>query len=225
VAGLERRGEIATDGPSGGPGCEPTLSSMDTITQTRFLPAPRTDSAMSLEAALARRRTIRELRPDSLTDAEIGQLLWAAQGVTREDGRRTVPSASSTFPLEVYAATPEGLARYLPGDHALELRRTEDVRIALQAASGDQPFVGSAPLILLICAVAGRVEPRHGRERATRYAAFEAGHAGQAVLLQAVALDLAAVPVGSFDDAAVAVIAGLAEGEAPLYLFVIGRPA
>jgi SagB-type dehydrogenase family enzyme len=198
---------------------------MDTITQTRFLPAPRTDGALSLEATLARRRTTRELRPDALTEAEIGQLLWAAQGVTREDGRRTVPSASSTFPLELDVATPDGLARYVPGDHALEVRRAGDVRAALQAASGDQPFVATAPLILIISAVASRVEPRHGHERATRYTAFEAGHAAQDVLLQAVALDLAAVPVGSFDDAAVAAIADLAAGEAPLYLIVVGRPA
>jgi SagB-type dehydrogenase family enzyme len=197
---------------------------MDTTTQTRFLPAPRTDGAMSLEASLARRRTIRELRPDPLTDSEIGQLLWAAQGVTREDGRRTVPSASSTFPLELYAATPDAFARYLPGDHALEVRGSDDVRAALQAASGDQPFVATAPLILLICAVPSRVEPRHGHERATRYTAFEAGHAGQDVLLQAVALDLGTVPIGSFDDAAVAAIAGLAPGEVPLYLIVVGRP-
>jgi nitroreductase len=58
-----------------------------------------------------------------------------------------------------------------------------------------------------------------------RYADFEAGHAGQNLLLQAVALDLGAVPIGSFDDAAVCRLLELPAGEKPRYLFAVGRPA
>jgi SagB-type dehydrogenase family enzyme len=188
------------------------------------LPAPRTDSSMSLEAALARRRTIRDLAPHSLTDAEVGQLLWAAQGVTHETGRRTAPSASATFALEVYVATADGLAHYLPSEHALKRVDDTDLRAALATAAGDQPFVATAPLLVIICAVHDRIAGRHGPDRAIRYAAFEAGHAGQNLLLQATALDLGGVPIGSFRDAEVSRVLGLADDEAPLYLFALGRP-
>ena len=38
-------------------------------------------------------------------------------------------------------------------------------------------------------------------------------------------LDLGAVPLGSFDDTAVCRLIGLPDGEAPRYLFAVGRPA
>lgn len=197
---------------------------MDNEARIVPLPAPRLEGDLTLEAALARRRTIRELAADPLTDAEIGQLLWAAQGVTHDEVRRTAPSASSLFPLEVYVAAPAGLAHYRPDRHALERLSDADLRPALQAATGDQPFVASAPLVVLICAVPERLTGRHGPVRAVRYAAFEAGHAGQNLLLQAVALGLGAVPIGSFRDAEVSRLLDLPAGEEPLYLFAVGRP-
>jgi SagB-type dehydrogenase family enzyme len=205
-----------------GPGDE--AEGMDTETRIVPLPAPRLVGDLTLEAALARRRTVRDLAADPLTEGEIGQLLWAAQGVTHDEVRRTAPSASSLFPLEVFVATAAGLAHYVPERHALERLSDVDLRPALQAATGDQPFVSTAPLVVLICAVPERLAGRHGPERAVRYAAFEAGHAGQNLLLQAEALGLAGVPIGSFRDAEVGRLLDLPAGEEPLYLFAVGRP-
>jgi SagB-type dehydrogenase family enzyme len=198
---------------------------MHTNRSTEPLPAPRTDSSMSLEAALAARHTVRDFQPHALTFDEIGQLLWAAQGLTHGDGKRTAPSASNLKALETYVITAEGVSRYLPDDHALQPLHDGDVREQLQLATGDQPFIDTAPLVVLFATVPGRLSARHGEERATRYADFEAGHAGQNLLLQAVALDLGGVPVGSFDDVAVCRLLELPEGEKPRYLFALGRPA
>jgi SagB-type dehydrogenase family enzyme len=198
---------------------------MHTTRSTTTLPAPRTDSSMALEAALARRRTTRDFAPGELTTAELGQLLWAAQGVTHDGHKRTAPSASGLLALETYALTADGLGRYLPDQHALQPLDDGDLRSRLQEATGGQPFVGTAPLVIIFSIVPGRLAGRHGEERATRYADFEAGHAGQNLLLQAVALDLAAVPIGSFDDRAVCQLLELPDGEKPRYLFALGRPA
>jgi SagB-type dehydrogenase family enzyme len=180
---------------------------------------------MALEAALALRRTTRELQPQALTDAEIGQLLWAAQGVTHGGHKRTAPSASGLMALETYVATADGLDRYLPAEHALQPLADGDLRPALEEATGGQPFVGTAPLLIIFSIVPGRISGRHGVERGIRYSDFEAGHAGQNLLLQAVALDLAGVPIGSFDDTEVCRLLELADGEKPRYLFALGRPA
>jgi SagB-type dehydrogenase family enzyme len=198
---------------------------MDTTRLTITLPDPRTDSGMALEAALSQRHTIRDFEPHPLTEAEIGQLLWAAQGVTHDGGKRTAPSASGLFALETYIATSAGLAHYLPGEHALEQLVDTDIRTQLQEATGGQPFVGSAPLVVIFTTTSGRIAGRHGSERGVRYSDFEAGHAGQNLLLQVVALDLGAVPVGSFDDTAVCRLLQLPDGEVPRYLFAVGRPA
>jgi hypothetical protein len=65
------------------------------------LPEPATPTSGSLEEAIATRRSIRELEPRALTEAQVGQLLWAAQGITDDAGRRAAPSAGATYPLEV----------------------------------------------------------------------------------------------------------------------------
>lgn len=198
---------------------------MHTERSTQPLPPPRTDGSVSLEAALAARHTVRDLEPQALAPEMVGQLLWAAQGVTHGQGKRTAPSASNLKALETYVISAEGVARYLPDDHALEPLHDGDVRPALQEATGGQSFVGTAPLVVAFSIVPGRVAGRHGEDRAIRYADFEAGHAGQNLLLQAVALDLGGVPIGSFDDRAVCRLLELPEGEKPRYLFAIGRPA
>lgn len=198
---------------------------MRTDRSTQALPAPSTDGATAFEAILAARRTVRDFAPEALTTAQVGQLLWAAQGVTSTDGRRTAPSASNLKALETYVISAEGVSRYLPDDHALQPLGDSDIRPALQEATGGQPFVGSAPLIVALATVPARLSDRHGEERAMRYADFEAGHAGQNLLLQAVALGLGGVPIGSFDDRAVCQLLELPEGVKPRYLFAVGRPA
>jgi nitroreductase len=53
---------------------------------------------------------------------------------------------------------------------------------------------------------------------------MEAGHAGQNILLEAVALGLAAVPMGAFDDDLLSEALGLPEDQRPLYLIPVGYP-
>ncbi|MGB3093078.1 MAG: nitroreductase family protein, partial [Candidatus Zixiibacteriota bacterium] len=62
------------------------------------LPEPKFSSQISLEEAFLNRRSVRAFREDSLTLEEIGQLLWAAQGVTEKWGGRTAPSAGALYP-------------------------------------------------------------------------------------------------------------------------------
>jgi SagB-type dehydrogenase family enzyme len=188
------------------------------------LPSPAPAGAISLEEALARRRSVRAFTPRALSTNEVGQLLWAAQGVTDSRGHRTAPSAGATYPLEVYAVTPEGVWRYLPAEHALAIVRTGDVRPDLAAAALGQGAVASAPLVVVINGVVARTAARYG-SRAERYVWLEAGHAAQNVLLEAVALDLGAVPIGAFDDDAVRAVVGASAGEDALYLVPVGHPA
>lgn len=200
-------------------------SESDAPTPGDQLPEPRTKGPLSLEAALARRRSVRRYGPKPLTDEQVGQLCWAAQGVTEpETGKRTAPSAGALYPLELDVVTAEGVRRYLPGRHALSGRLEGDVRGRLAAAALHQRWVEHAPAVLVISAVAERTERKYG-DRAERYVSLEAGHAAQNVLLQAEALGLGAVPVGAFDDAKVAQVLALQDGEAPVYLIPVGRPA
>ncbi|MGZ5766818.1 MAG: SagB/ThcOx family dehydrogenase [Caldimonas sp.] len=194
------------------------------------LPAPNLGQAGSVEDALRRRRSSRSYAARPIALATIAQLLWAAQGTTDSQGRRTAPSAGALYPLELHlvAARVEGLApgvyRYLPATHSLRLATDGPAAPALMHAAMDQPAVGMAGAVVVIAVVEERSAHKYG-VRAGRYATFEAGAAAQNLALQATAIGLGSVVVGAFDDLAVARTLGLAPNERPVALMPIGWPA
>ena len=187
------------------------------------LPPPLGEGAISVEEALARRRSQRAFKPGPLTSVELGQLLFAAQGMTDPGtGRRAAPSAGATYPLETYVVTGDGLFRYLVRGHALQCLRKGDHRAQLAAAALDQECLRDAAAVVVFTAVPERTTRRYG-ERGIRYIHMEVGHAAENLHLQAVALGLGSVPVGAFDDEEVAAVLGIAAPAVPLYLVAVGR--
>ena len=186
----------------------------------RVLPPPQRRGGPALTSVLAARHSQRSFGAGDLDDATLGQLLWAAQGVT-SPGHRTAPSAGALYPLQVRIADARGVWRYVPADHALVREAAGDHRDALARAAFGQESVRSAPVVLVISASFAVTAGKYG-SRAERFATLEAGHAAQNVLLEATALELACVPVGAFDDAGLRRAAGLPAAETPLYLLPVG---
>jgi SagB-type dehydrogenase family enzyme len=189
------------------------------------LPPPAVTGDESLEQVLSRRRSVRELTDQPLTKAELGQLLWAAQGITHGRGLRTSPSAGALYPLELYVTTAEGVFHYVPSGHKLVIVSQGDARMRLYQAALRQEPVRRAPAVFIVTAVYARTAAKYGQERAPRYVHLEAGHAAQNLLLQAVALGLGAVPIGAFDDDQVQEALTLPAEQEPLYLIPVGHPA
>ncbi|MBS3758505.1 MAG: SagB/ThcOx family dehydrogenase [Desulfobacterales bacterium] len=194
------------------------------------LPAPRTDGASALEKALNERRSVRHYTDRPLTLAHIGQLLWAAQGITNSRGFRTAPSAGALYPLEIYLVAGKaekinpGIYHYRPAGHQLEQVKAGDHRKAVCDAALSQSAVRNAPVSIIITGVLERTTAKYGK-RGIQYVFMEAGHAAQNVLLQAVSLNLGAVPIGAFQNEALGRILGPSESERPLYILCIGHPA
>jgi SagB-type dehydrogenase family enzyme len=186
------------------------------------LPAPRLRGETSLEDAIAGRRSAREFADEPLTWQEVSQLLWAAQGITDPRGLRAAPSAGALYPLETYVVLAEGAYHYLPQRHAIQLLSERDLRGDLWNAGLRQDALRQAPTIFVIAAVYERTEAKYG-ERAERYVELEAGHAAQNMLLQAVVLELGAVPIGAFYDDQVMAALGLPGDCRPLYLIPVGH--
>ena len=188
------------------------------------LPQPTLSGETSLEEALARRRSVREFNTQPLTAEELGQLLWAAQGITHERGFRTAPSAGALYPLEMYLATTDGVFHYQPHDHQLLVTSPEDTREKLYQAALNQEPVRQAPAVFIVAAVYERTAAKYGAERSPRYVHLEAGHAAQNLLLEAAALGLGAVPIGAFHDEEIQKALGLPADHQPLYLIPVGHP-
>jgi SagB-type dehydrogenase family enzyme len=192
------------------------------------LPQPRFDSGTSVEKARLSRRSIREYRSEPLTLAEIGQLLWAAQGVTAPGGFRTAPSAGALYPLELYVVAGNvrdlapGTYRYRPQTYTLEPILEGDRRGELCAAALQQSAIRKAPAALVFSAVVACTTGKYGN-RGVRYVYMDHGHAAENVHLQAVALNLGTVVIGAFDDDAVQRVMSLSPGEEPLSIMPVGR--
>ncbi|MDH5449424.1 MAG: nitroreductase family protein [Candidatus Bathyarchaeota archaeon] len=98
---------------------------------------------MSIEEALKSRRTIRTISSKEIDLSVISQLLWALQGTTYTENfpedekilHKTAPSASKTYPLEVYTVFQTGLYHYEPRKHMLHLISDEDTRDKLSEAA------------------------------------------------------------------------------------------
>ncbi len=186
------------------------------------LPSPDTTGMIPLEQAIGKRRSLRAFRPDPLPMASIGQLLWAGQGITSPDGKRAAPSAGALYPLELYAVTPGQVMHYLPDGHRAETRAVSDLRPGLKAAAVGQSSVGAAPVVIVVAAVPSRTSRTYGSQ-AEAFVQIEVGHAAQNILLQAAALGLAAVPVGSLNPSGAAATLALPPDQTVLYLIPVGR--
>ncbi len=186
-----------------------------------LFPQPVLKGKVSLEEVLASRRSLRSFKEKELDWGQVGQLLWAAQGITSPDGKRTAPSAGALYPLEVYYFFKDGWGRYNPEKHSLEILGLEDKRTDLARASLNQSWIAEAPGVFVIVGFVERTAKKYG-ERAERYVILEAGHACQNLLLQAVALGLGGTSVGAFLDEEIMKI--LREDALPLYVVPVGYP-
>ncbi len=194
-----------------------------------LLPAPRRP-ACSLWSALDRRRSRRDFGGEPLEAACLATLLDAGYGA-RDGNRRAVPSGGALYPFELHVATravagiAPGIYRYDQELHALEENELCDPWPALEAACPLPGLLDGAAAVLLLLAVFGRTRFKYGL-RGYRFALLEAGHVVQNVALAAVALDVAALPLGGFYDAQVDELVG-ADGveESVVYGVVVGEAA
>ena len=190
--------------------------------ETINLPEPKLKGEVSLEEAINRRRSERRLSSQKLTLEQISQLCWAGQGITgKRSAFRSAPSAGALYPLELRVLTQEGIYRYIPDGHKLEMVIDQDRRKMLAKAALSQDWFQDAPLVFVISAVYKRTTSKYGT-RGRRYVEMEVGYAAENIHLQAVALGLGSTSVGAFSDADVGKIVNVASGESPLLIIPVG---
>lgn len=137
------------------------------------LPAPQKQGGLSMLEALAKRHVERKFDSRPLPMQEVSNILWAACGVNREDGRLTVPTALNRRNIAVYAVLPDGVYRYDARRNVLE-----------RVLEGDylKLYSNGAPMVLL-----------HTAPESDRYAAFHVGSMYENVALYCASAGLANV--------------------------------
>jgi hypothetical protein len=109
------------------------------------LPPPQKEGGKPLMEALQARQSALQFSSEKLSPQVLSNLLWAAAGINRPDGKRTSPTASNKQELDIYVATADGLFMYEPKAHALLPVLKEDIR----AQTGSQAYLKDAAVVLI----------------------------------------------------------------------------
>ena len=111
-----------------------------------------------LMQALKERRSVREYDARPLSLRQLSELLWAANGVNRDDGKRTAPAAVNQQMVDIYVILPVGAFLYdAPGGRLVPVAAGD-----YRGMAGRQEFVTTAPVNLVYVADPVRFKSRPG---------------------------------------------------------------
>jgi nitroreductase len=183
------------------------------------LPKPQTEGGKPLMEALKARKSTRAFSTKALPPQVLSNLLWAANGVNRPDGRRTAPSAVNWQEIDVYVATADGLYLFDAKAHALNQVLAEDVR----AMTGGQAFVKDAPVNLIFVADLAKMGKGSDEDK-NFYSATDTGFVSRNVYLFCASEGLGTVVRGGLDRTALAKKAGLRADQKIILAQTVGYP-
>ncbi len=199
------------------------------------LPPAKLDGKLSVEAAMLKKKSVREFKGTALKLEEVSQLLWAANGDLPVDAvtsatSKVLPSAGGLYPLEVFLVSGDkavqgldaGVYQYVPGSNSLRLVQARDARALLSSAALGQVCVARAPATIVIGAVMAKSAAKYGF-RSAQYVYVEAGCADQNLYLQAESLGLHIATVGAFKEDQVSAVLKLPSEVTPLLLVSVGK--
>ncbi|MGB2884456.1 MAG: SagB/ThcOx family dehydrogenase [Dehalococcoidia bacterium] len=188
------------------------------------------DSGLSVEKAIAKRRSERNFSRNPMSLAELSHILHYSNGLTdKRSGFRASPSAGATYPIEIYPVINNieglttGIYRYSVSTHELELIREGDFRQEMAQAALGQRMLIEANVVLVLSAIFERTTRRY-QERGQRYILLEAGHIAQNTSLVATSMGLGICAIGAFYDEDFNRLLGLdGRQESVLYLVAVGK--
>jgi len=183
------------------------------------LPKPRMEGGKPLMQALKERQSARQFSSEKLPVQTLSNLLWAAWGVNRADGRRTAPSAANAQEIDVYVVLAEGTYLFEARGHTLKPVLAGDNR----SKAGTQPFVAQAPLNLIYVADYAKMGAAKPEDKPL-WAAAGSGFIGQNVYLFCASEGLATVFRAYVDREAVSKALGLRPDQKVLFSQTVGYP-
>ena len=222
---------------TGGEQSQTKLIKLEGAQLSYALPSPITNGKVSVERALANRRSQRSFVDKAISAEQLSQILWAAYGITQptpdrpalRGGFRAAPSAGALYPFEIYAiigkvdGVEPGVYKYISEEHKIIRKIDKDLRDEFSKVALGQAHIKEAPVSIFYSAIYSRMTIKYGDRGADRYVCMDLGHSAQNIYLQAEALNLGTCAIGAFSDDKVADLFQLPEEEVPLYIMPVGH--
>lgn len=184
-----------------------------------LLPQPTAERGTDIMTTLRHRRSVREYADRTLSLQDVADLLWAAGGRNRDDGRLTSPTAMNRQEILLFLVTAEGCYRYLPEHHVLQHIADGDHRALV--ASRQEAFA-KAPAFIVMVADTQRFGMQG--ERAICMMSADAGIASENINVFCAAAGLATVTRGTMDSEALVRLFGLDASFMPILNNAVGYP-
>jgi len=177
--------------------------------QNMVLPKPNKTGGKPLMQALNERATNRNIAEKPLSPELLSNLLWAATGINRPDGKMTAPTASNNQEIDLYVFLPQGVYLYDVAEHSLVFKVAGDHRA--MAASRGVP----SGVLLVYVADFGRMG-RYDQAAKEFYSATDTGFVSQNVYLFCASEGLATVVLGGVNRQAIMELLNISNGKVTL---------
>jgi nitroreductase len=212
--------------------------------KTIKLNEPNKTRGLPVMQAFALRASVREWSDKDLGLQDLSDLLWAADGINRPDGRRTAPSAMNAQDVDIYVFTKEGGYKYDAATPSLVPIVAGDYRLAVTpprggpapkpgekpeakpmapppAKPGAKPAPSLAPVLLILVTDIGKF--RVGETEAKlRFGALDVGIVSENIGLFCAGTGLATRPRAGMDTAKIKELLGLTDTQYPLLNHPVG---
>lgn len=183
------------------------------------LNAPDKTRGAAVMTAFANRHSDREFATKALNAQDLSDLLWAANGINRADGKRTAPSALNKQDIDIYVVMKEGAYLYDAKAHALNPVSKGDYRASV---GGGQDFVKNAPVALVLVSDLSRFG--NLGDHVKTMAALDAGIVAQNICVCCAGLGLSTVPRASMDKDALKKALKLSDSQELMMNTPVGYP-
>ena len=183
-----------------------TLMATSVMAADIKLPEPDKSNTTPLVQALENRHSDHEFSNKAVDNKTLSSLLWAAYGVNRPDGKRTIPTAMNQKDLNVYVFNKEGIWLYDAPTNTLKQQSKENHLDLFKR----QDYMSDVGTVLVYT---GSQED---------YAVMHAGSAYQNVELFAAANNMASIVRGYYDREKVPQVLNLPEGQRVIISQAIG---
>ena len=189
---------------------------------------------VSVEAAIAQRKSTRSYTEDAIKFEELSFLLWATQGLRGKRSAirnfRTVPSAGCRHALETYVVVfrvegiPKAIYRYLPMSHQLvEFIKHEHLEDLIIRAALGQSFAGKSAVTFIWTTIPARMEWRYGMA-SYKVIAIDAGHVCQNLYLACEAIGAGTCAIAAYDQEFADSVLGVdGNEEFTIYMASVGK--
>ena len=181
---------------------------------------PQIGSGNPLMQLLWKRKSSREFSPEPLPVEVLSNLLWAAFGINRPDGRRTAPTASNRQEIDIYVVMANGLYLYNVKANLLNPLLAEDIR----GRTGRQPSVKEAAVNLIYIADYSKMSATASNEDKILLSAAATGLISENVYLYCASEGLATVVRANIDKPALASVMKLRPDQKIILAQSVGYP-